>query len=94
MKPGDVHIGDRVIMVRKFEDYGAEPGDIGTVCDYFGAGLPGIDFDRNIGEHDCCGRAKMGHGLYVDFGCLDFYFEGVDIAEEDLRVMLGGQLYD
>ena len=85
----DLHVGDRVIMIKKYEDYGAEPGDIGTVCDYYGTGMPGIDFDRNIHEHDCCGCAKMGHGLYVDLDYLEFYYEGVDISEDDFLVMLG-----
>lgn len=55
-------VGDRVRLIGLYEHL---IGELGTVVGIDGGYSVSVEFDKNIGAHDCNGRSKLGHGLYI-----------------------------
>lgn len=66
----DLKLGDEVLGIGKYVRESIE-GLKGKVADLAPHGKIGIEWERRIyGGHDCRGRAKLGHGLYMDISKL------------------------
>lgn len=61
------NIGDRVICTTRVDGLYDTAGKLGTVVSLLSsAHLCGVEFDEDIGEHDCNGCGTYGHCLWVE----------------------------
>ena len=60
------NIGDRVICTTRVDGLYDTAGKLGTVIDLLSPHLCGVEFDEDIGEHDCNGRGAYGHCLWIN----------------------------
>ena len=60
------NIGDRVVCTTRVDGFDDTAGKLGTVVSLLSSPhLCGVEFDEDIGEHDCNGRGTYGHCLWV-----------------------------
>lgn len=64
------NIGDRVICTTRVDGLYDTAGKLGTVIDLLSPHLCGVEFDEDIGEHNCYGHGKQGYCLWVEPGSL------------------------
>lgn len=65
----DFQIGDRVRVIRAYQDNTAVVGTEGTVCDLAFEGLPVVCVNHDVYSyemHRCHGLCEEGHGWYYD----------------------------
>ena len=61
------NIGDRVICTTRVDGFYDTAGKLGTVVSLLSPHLCGVEFDEDIGEHDCNGCGTYGHCLWVNY---------------------------
>ena len=61
------NIGDRVICTTRVDGLYDTAGKLGTVVSLLSPHKYGVDFDEDIGGHDCNGRGIYGHCLWVNY---------------------------
>ena len=74
----DFQIGDRVRVIRAYQDNTKVVGTEGTVCDleYHGEAIVSVNHDiYNDFMHGCHGMCKRGHGWNYDLKTADQYLE-------------------
>jgi len=67
-------VGDRVRVIEITDGDPCKIGDIGTVLEENHS--PYVEFDRNIGGHDCDRQCKDGHGWAVAGWQIELVKEG------------------
>lgn len=86
MRGEEIFVGMRVVCARPFAGYRTLVGETGVVVSIAG-GSVGVEFDTPFpGGHDCCGRAREGHGRYGAPGCLEECVENVEETGFDIQI--------
>ena len=83
-----IGMGDRVICTREYCDNSKIVGVTGTVVWVSGGGFA-VEFDEEIGGHDCGGLAETGHGWWLDEHCVELLNENnnTESQREDFEEM-------